>query len=331
MSEHLEVSNMSVLPVTCVGVGTLTLYVLFDAQAQTIPPNHYDVGAYVDGLNAYGYCTAGFQSFTPTVAGVTTFTLNLGGGTHSVDLWSSTNTTRQGAYIVGYAIDAGTISRRSIPTPTRRGLVICDSIDCGCGQNPATQLSVAGLLRPIYPGRLGFIGTGGLALWDMGATGRGNNIGIASMAELAARAVTWLNQDSPIAGIREIWESLGINDALFSGVGRQSSANFGTQCGQFYDAVKTLDPTIRIWAQSPIVSIEGNVNTFGESPPAYRTAKQTAATGRSNVTYVNGFSMMAAGGLGADTLHMSNVGCQGKVMGTGGQQGAISMRGTLGV
>lgn len=332
MSEHIEVSNQSVWPVIAKGVGTLTLYVQLDDAAEPQPPNNFDVGAWTDPVLPNGYCSTFLQANTSTVNGVTSFTIALNGVTKNLDLISGLSSLRRGAYIIGYSIDTGTLTTRPIPMPSRRLLFVSDSINSGSGQNTATQFSPMALLRPIYPGRVGFLGSGGLALWDCAVTGRGNNIGTASITELAQRAVNWLRQDPIVASIRELWFTLGVNDALINAQGRQSSANYGTMVAQFYDAVTTLDSGIKIYGQSPLLTNqEGTVNGFAESIPAYRTQSANAATGRPRVTAVAGQSMIVVGGIGADNLHMSNAGAQGYVLGTGGQQGAVNMRTVLGV
>jgi hypothetical protein len=97
-------------------------------------------------------------------------------------------------------------------------------------------------------------------------------------------------------------------------------------------AINALDATIRIYAVTPLITgIEGLVNAFGDSPPAYRTAIATAAAGKAWVTLVLGPNMMTGGGLSADSLHPTTAGHQAVFDGTGGFGGATNLRAVLGI
>jgi lysophospholipase L1-like esterase len=326
MSEHIEVSNMSILPLSCAGVGTLTVNVLFNAATEP-GGSDYGVGVYVDG----SFNT----SLVPTVDGMTAFNVSLGGGNHAVDLWSSQVTYRRGAFVDSYSVDSGTVTVRAVAKPTRRMGALVDSIGCGAVASPATQLGYLSRGRGVYPGRIAFLGWGGMSLYDHynawfpGKAPGGDGLG--SMANLAARLVATVQQDNPAT--RELWIAIGTNDATWGSQGRWSAANFGTAYGQLLDAIHALDPGIRVYAVSPLITgIEGLVNAFGDSPPAYRTEISNAAAARPTyVTYVHGPDMMAGNGLSGDSLHPTNTGHLACFNGTGAAAGSTNFRAVVSV
>lgn len=320
MPSLIETSPQAILPLTTVGVTTLTVNVLCDDAMGDGGGADFGVGVYIDGVWS--------RVLTPTVDGINTYAVAIGGGTHTVDLVNSYQNYHRGSFVYSLSVDAGTATVRAIAPPSRRMVVYTDSIGCGALANPLTQLSWVARLRTVYPGRIAILGWGGRALWDDTGTSPGM-MGLGSVANLAARMVAYVRQDVPAT--REIALAIGTNDSTWGGVGRMSAANFQTSYAALLDAIHALDAGIRVWAITPLITAsEAAGNSFGNVTPDYRTAIVAASAGRAWVTVVAGPSLMAAGGLG-DTLHPSNAGHQGAFDGSGAFAGSTNLRAVFGV
>lgn len=330
MSEHIGTGTMAILPLTTVGANNLTVNVIHGAADE---PGVIDwgIGVYVDG--------AFVTSLVPTVAGLNVFTVALGGGTHTVDLWNSLTVRHRGAFVYSYSADTGTVSVRTLPPATRRMVFYTDSIGVGEVATPATQKAFIAQLRGVYPGRIAIFGWGWHALFDdsgsFTAAGLPGNGGFPSFAACAAAMVAYLKQDNPAT--REVMLLIGINDATLqlsdSLLGYWSSTAFGAAYGQFLDAIHAADPGVRIYAISPIITTqEATANRFGEFPPAYRTQVLAQAASRSSfVTAVDGTTLVKPSGIDAFHLHPTNTGHQAIFNNTGPDANGNSLRLVLGV
>jgi len=321
---------MAILPLTTVGVSTLIVNVIHGAADE---PGVIDwgVGVYVDGVFS--------TSLVPTVAGLNVFTVSLGGGTHSVDLWNSLTVRHRGACVYSYSVDAGTATIRTVTPPTRRMVFYTDSIGVGEVSVPATQKSFIAQLRGVYPGRIAIFGWGWHSLFDdtgsVTAGGLYGCGGFPSLTACAAAIVAYLQRDSPAT--REVMLLIGINDCTLqltdSLLGYWTSTAFGTAYGQFLDAIHAADAGVRIYAISPIITTqEATANRFGELPPAYRAqVLAQAATRASFVTGVDGTTLCKASGIDSFHLHPTNTGHQAIFDGTGSAGNGNSMRAVLSV
>jgi lysophospholipase L1-like esterase len=252
-------------------------------------------GVWLDGLWS--------QSLTPTSTGVDeVFVASLDGQPHLVEIvngWQQYGNA--GSFVRRLAFSGGSAVLLPNPSAARRLAVYGDSIANG---GVATVLPRDGWiprLRQTFGGRISLEGWGGRQLWD--DSGAGGGAGLPSIAALAARLVG-LCFDS---GRKEIWDAIGTNDW---GQSNWTAAAFGTALGTLYDAIHALDSSIRIYAQTPIItSAEAQANTLSLVIGDYRAAKVAAAATRTGwVVPVDGTSLMTTAGLDVGGIHPTTAG-----------------------
>jgi hypothetical protein len=318
----IQTSPLAVLSLAVsAGITQLTVNVLSDSATQD-PSADYNPGLYIDGVWSA-------ELVVVNQAGINAIAINLDGSAHTLEIWNSYQGFKQGSFVYSYSVTggAGTVTVNPVTTTARMGVLYTDSIGCAALAVPATQLGWTPRLRALYPGRLAIEGWGGRALWDDSGTLPGQQ-GLGSIANLAACLTGF------VAGgtTRDVLIQIGVNDALFGGLGRWSAASFGTALAQLLDAIHAADTGARVFLASPLITnSEATVNAFGNTLPQYRTQCSTAASGRAWVTFTDGTTMMTATGIGADPLHPVNVGHQAVALGTGAAAGATSWRTVLGV
>lgn len=197
-----------------------------------------------------------------------------------------------GSWIYAVSCNGGSPQIVRNPYAARRLVIFGDSIAVGALASPIPQYGWVQRLRATYPGRIAMQGWGGATAGDWN--------GFASAALLAERLVGLCFG----ASTREIWDEMGYND--WAGGWQLSSCT--SQLGVLYDAVHAIDPTVRIWCQTPLLADnEAATNSRGNTIAEFRAAKSAAATNRPWVTVVDGTALLAAGNL-ADGVHPTNSG-----------------------
>ena len=247
-------------------------------------PAFSEIGVYVNGVF--------LQSLIPTANGAFSATLTLGAGSKTVTIVNGTQTkisnVIMGTYLVSIGCNAAVT--QSFPAVTARALFLTDSIGAGSNAIKPTQYSYISRLRNVTTDSMTVYGWGYNTLMS-----------IAGDSTLRAALMSVI---TPLAPTR-IVDTLGTNDyALVSA----TPANFAIAKAALYDAIHTALPTATIFTVKPIVrSDEGVANGLGFTIADYRTAFDTAATGRTWVTVVNGFAFMTGTALD-DGVHPNNYG-----------------------
>lgn len=275
------------------------------------------VGVFIDGI----YLT----ELVVTANGVTCFVLPLDGQAHSVDLYNGFQQNNvaglRGTYVT--AVSGKGVTFRAVATPTVRLAFYGDSITSGMLGAPMPQQSFFGRTRKVLSGRCSMEAWGGRRLGDdSGASGR---TGLGSINALAARMVALVAG----ATTRKIVLLIGVNDW---GNGPLTAATFQTAYASLLTAINAADSGALIYAVSlTISSNEAALGFNGDAKPAWRTATSNAAAGKPNTTFVDGTTLMVAGGLSGDGLHPATLGHQAIFDGTGGFGGATNLRAVLSI
>lgn len=251
--------------------------------------NDKSLGVFIDG--------AWSQSLTPTSTGADeTFVISLDGLSHVVEIvngWQQLGNA--GSFIRRIAFSGGTASVLPNPSASRRLVVYGDSIALGAVAAVMPRDGWIAKLRTTFPGRISLEGWGGRSLYGDSA----------DIPALAARLVGLCFG----AGVREIWDAIGTNDWGVTG-GDWNAADFGAGVGALYDAIHALDSGIRIYSQTPIITLaEAKENAFGEVIGDYRAVKAAQVAARAAwVTGVDGTALVTSAEIDADGLHPTTAG-----------------------
>lgn len=324
----IHTSPLARLPLH-VTAGTTALVVnVMATWVGTVGTADFGVGVYVDGVYS--------QELSTVANGVTQFTVSLDGSAHDIDLVNSYRNDIVGAFAYSYTATGGTATVRGVATPATKWCLYTDSIGTGAYATIITKESYAARLQNLLPlGAFSLEGFGGRGLFtDNGPAANQYGLGgCGSLQNLAARFAYHLRG----ATTKNVVMCIGVNDALYSGTGLWSSANFGAAMGTLLDAIHALDATIHVYLISPIITgEEATLNSFSETIAAYRAVLATAAAARTGfVTFTAGTNLMAVGGLssgaGDGILHPGSLGHQSIYDGTGGFAGSTNLRAVLGV
>lgn len=225
-----------------------------------------------------------WTSWTPAGNYPKPFTLAMDRAAHTLEIVSSWQQYGiQGAFLYALSSVGGSMTVLPNPTVSRRLAVYGDSIANGALADLTARHGWIGLLRAgLYSGRVSAEVWGGRTLNENGSP----------YTTLAARLVGLTFG----AARREIWDAMGYNDFYSA---PWNATDFGAGCGALYDAIHALDPAVKIFAQTPIITgNEAATNAFGNTIVDYRAAKASAAASRSSfVTVVDGTTLLSAGQL----------------------------------
>jgi lysophospholipase L1-like esterase len=225
--------------------------------------------------------------YTAAASGENTNYEVLSGGSQTILLRDGTTAGADHAKISKVSFNAAA-TRSSIAAPSKRLVVLGDSISVGFrATNPTTE-AWAMLVRAAYTGRTTSYGAGS-------ATFRG----FAETTELrSATAANILNMADGTSS-NQVWIALGYNDASAG----WSAASFEAAYRAFLQLLLATIPHAVVFAQSPIAATDEALPT---TLPAIRAATLAACTGLAGVTYVDGLSLSVP--IGPDGIHPDTAG-----------------------
>jgi hypothetical protein len=243
--------------------------------------------------------TLSYQQFSTSVYKY----ISLGAGTKTVEITESgivlyPAVGEIGCGITSVKIPYGyTYSIVDTDTPANKMLFLGDSISVG---GSATYMTNGYTMKFRDAGNnVSVYGVGGTGLFHY-----------ASTTDKINNTVSKINALMDGTSSNKLLIDLGFNDWHYTFSGHV--AVFQTNYGLLLDAIHAARPDIVIKCISPIISTclaggEG-ANGDGDTLADFRTAVSNACTGRAYCTYIDGYSLMTAGGLDADGIHPTNTG-----------------------
>lgn len=281
---------------------------IFSTIAPTMTVSMNNNGIFTN-YGSNGYCSIAVQvngsdvgQINCTLSGAETQSFTLGAvGAKTVELRNGFLENRNesgnffGTFLTSVTFNGDSAATKTTPAPTKRIVIYGDSIACGAASPIPGQDGWPMLLRDYYAP------TGSVMMEVVSSQALHYDLSTAgSPSSMATRLSGYFSGFST----KILYIQHGHNDWGDSGGNLWSAASFGTAYASLLDNIHTDDPSIVIYAQTPIVSSsQTDTNTFGDNLAAYRSQITTVCNARSSYCHtIDGSAILTTGQL-ADGTH----------------------------
>lgn len=202
--------------------------------------------------------------------------------------------TTGGTFLTSVTFNNDGTATQLTDSPTKRIVIFGDSISVGYFDNQMTLTGWPMLLRNYYAP------TGSVMSEGIAGDSLYNNVVTKNTIQGMA---TQLENDLSGYSPKILYIEHGRNDWANN---HWSAASFGTAYATLLDDIHTDDPTIVIYAQTPIVQANESANSFGNTLGNYRTQVSNVCTARSSYcTLYDGTTILTLSDLYSDGVHPS--------------------------